>query len=107
MWLSGFCRNFLHNGSGAVHADFASRIIDAALGEGKLTAATAGFGIEFMKSGGALFGSKAFGVDAGKHGGAVSVLQENFSGVLEGFDSSVNGEIQKRADFGLIKSRIK
>lgn len=102
-----FRGDFLHDRGSPLFADLASGIVDAALRQGELTTAGAGFRVEFVEGGSALFGSESLGVDAGQHGGAIRVLQEDFAGVIEGFDARGNGHVQKGAHFGLVKSRIK
>ena len=81
-------------------------VIDAALGESELAAAGALFGVEFVQGNEALLRGQLRQVDAGEHGGAVSVFQEDFAGVHEGFDLGGNGQVQEGADFGFVKGGI-
>ena len=98
--------DFFHNGGGAVLAEFAGGVIDAALREGELASAGTRFRIKFVERDGALLGSEFLGIDAGQHGGAIGMLQEDFAGVAKGFDSGRNGEIQKSAHFGFVQGGI-
>ena len=98
--------NFLHNGGGPFLADFAIRVVNAALREREFAAAVAGFCIEFVESGGELLRSESRCIHAGQHGSAVGVFQENFAGILESFHFGGNGQIEERAHFGFVQSGI-
>ena len=99
--------DFLHNRGGALFADLAGRIVDAAMRMSELAAGCAGLRIEFVECCSALFGSKPFRVDARKHGGAVRVLQKDFTSVVEGFNACGDRHIEKSTHFGLVKRGIK
>jgi len=89
-------------GSGGF-ADLAVAVIDAALRESVLAAASAGFGVEFVERDDFLLGREFGEIDAGKFAGAVGVLQENLAGVLESFHFDVaDGQAEERADFGFV-----
>ena len=73
-----FCR--------ARFADRAAAIVDAALRERELAAASAAFGIEAMQRDGSLFRRQLRHVHAGERAGAIGVLQENFASVFKCLD---------------------
>jgi len=93
---------------GRSFADGAVSIPDAALRERVLAAASAHFRVEFVQRDGSLFRGEFGEVDAGKLRGAVGVLQEDLSHVLERFHFHVaDGQAEQRADFHLIKGSRK
>jgi len=92
---------------GGGFAYFAVAVVDAALRERVLTAARAGFGVEFVKRDGFLLGGELGEIDAGKFAGAFGILQENLASVLEGFHSDVaDGQAEERADFRFVEKRV-
>src|SRR6516225_7540705 len=76
--------NFFDKGGGALLANEAGGIIDAALRQGELAAAGAGFRVEFVQGCFALLGRKSAHIHAGQDFGAVGVFQEDVAVVLEG-----------------------
>ena len=92
-WSIGFLRReFLDNLPGALLADLAGGVIDAALGQSEFAAAGARFGVEFVEGSIALFRRKLGHIHAGENFGAVGVLQEDVALVLEGFDLGGDGK---------------
>ena len=85
---------------GDAFADLTVAIVDAALRESVLAAASACFGVEFMERDDFLFRREFGKIDAGELGGTDGVLDEDLAGVVESFYFDVaDGQAQKRADF--------
>ena len=88
-------------------AGLAGGIVDAALRKRERTAAVTGFRVEFVEGDDFLLGREFSEIDAGKLAGAVGILQENLSGVLEGLHFEVaDRQAEERADFGFVKNRV-
>src|ERR1700694_5003026 len=93
--------------AGGSLADLAVAVVDAALREGVLAAAGAGFGVEFVERDDFLLGRELGEIDAGKFTSAFGVLQKNLAGVVEGFHFDVaDGQAEERTDFGFVKKWV-
>ena len=85
---------------GDAFADLTVAIVDAALCESVLAAASTCFGVEFVERDVFLFRRKFGEIDAGELGGTDGVLDEDLAGVVESFYFDVaDGQAQERADF--------
>src|SRR6266699_6297290 len=70
---------------GGAFADLTVAIVNAALRESVLAAASASFGVEFVEGHDFLFRRKFREIDPGELGGADGVLDEDLAGVVESF----------------------
>src|SRR5713101_2785018 len=96
-----------NNFGGSGLAGLTSGVVDAALRKRERAAAVTGFRVEFVERDDFLLGREFSEIDAGKLTGAVGMLQENLSGVLEGLHFEVAGrQAEERADFGFVKNRV-
>ena len=85
---------------GGGFADLAIVIVDAALRERVLAAASAAFGVEFMEYYDSLLRRELREIDAREFGGTVGILNEDLSGVVESFYFDVaDRQAEERADF--------
>src|SRR6266550_2695486 len=85
---------------GGAFADLTVAIVNAALRESVLAAASASFGVEFVEGHDFLFRRKFRKIDPGELGGADGVLDEDLAGVVESFYLDVaDGQAEERADF--------
>ena len=85
---------------GDAFADLAVAIVDAALRESVLAAASASFGVEFVKRDDFLFRRKFGKIDAGEFGGTDGVFDEDLASVVESLYFDVaDGQAEERADF--------
>src|SRR6266436_4538017 len=92
---------------GGALADLTITIVNAALREGVLAAASASFGVEFVEGHDFLFRRKFRKIDPRELGGADGVLDEDLAGVVESFYLDVaDGQAEERADFGFVEKRI-
>src|SRR6266516_4430182 len=109
-WIGGALgrrQQLVNNLSRGRFADGAIAVPDPALRERVLAPAGARLGVEFVKRDGSLLRRQLGQIDTGKLHGAVSVLQENLSGIVERFHFHIaNRQTEQRANLHFVKNRI-
>src|SRR5262249_49752697 len=87
-------------------ADRAITVPDARLSERELLAAGTSLRIKPRKNRAFVLGRRVGEVDGGKLAGAIGVGQKNLTGILEGFDTSVDGHAKERRNFVFVEQWI-
>ena len=97
----------INNLAGGRFADAAIAVQDAALRERVLATAGAGLRVEFVKRDCSLLRRQLGQIDAGELRGAVSVLQENLSGILKRVHFHIaDRQTEQRANLQFVENRI-